>query len=196
MIVGILLAAGQARRFGSNKLIQPWGSRGEPVLIHSLLSLKASCDQVLVVVGPQNYAELTPWIEQHGCAWTLAPDAHLGMGHSLAHGIANSPPCLGWIIGLADMPAVNCSTTVQLADALKEGHSIAVPVMNQRRGNPVGFSFVHRVSLMQLTGDEGARRLIKTHAGQIHWVEVQDLGIHHDIDQPADLLWPTSVPNQ
>ncbi|HEY1058386.1 MAG TPA: nucleotidyltransferase family protein [Limnobacter sp.] len=190
MIVGILLAAGQASRFGSNKLIQPWGSRGEPVLVHSLLALKAACDQVLVVVGQHNQADLTPCIEPHGCAWTVAPDAHLGMGHSLAHGIARSPACTGWLIGLADMPAVNVSTTVQLAEALKEGHSIVVPVMNQQRGNPVGFLATHKAALMQLTGDEGARRLVQTHAAQVHRVDVQDPGIHHDIDRVEDLNRP------
>lgn len=56
-----------------------------------------------------------------------------------------------------------------------------------RRGNPVAFSRAHLPDLLRLTGDAGARSLLQYYPVQL--VEVDDPGIHLDIDRPQDLLF-------
>ena len=83
------------------------------------------------------------------------------------------------------MPHVAPATLRLLADALASGAGIAAPLMDGRRGNPVGFGRVHLDGLLALRGDQGARRLLQTFP--VTEVPVADPGIFRDIDTPADL---------
>src|SRR4051812_35894030 len=49
MICGLLLAAGGARRFKSQKLIVPY--RGVPLVCHAASALRAATDTLVAVVG-------------------------------------------------------------------------------------------------------------------------------------------------
>jgi molybdenum cofactor cytidylyltransferase len=88
-------------------------------------------------------------------------------------------------VALGDMPHVAPATLHALADALAAGAPIAAPVMAGRRGNPVGFGRVHLDALLALTGEQGARGLLKT--CPVTEIPVEDAGIFRDIDTPADL---------
>jgi molybdenum cofactor cytidylyltransferase len=88
-------------------------------------------------------------------------------------------------VALGDMPYVEVSTLRALADALAAGAGIAAPVLDGRRGNPVGFSAIYLDTLLALRGDEGARRLLQS--CPVTEVPVADPGIFRDIDTPADL---------
>jgi molybdenum cofactor cytidylyltransferase len=83
------------------------------------------------------------------------------------------------------MPHVRESTIQALADALAGGAVIAAPVCGGRRGNPVAFGAACLPELLALSGDEGARHILKRHT--IAEVAVDDPGIFQDIDQPSDL---------
>jgi molybdenum cofactor cytidylyltransferase len=105
--------------------------------------------------------------------------------HAIRHSLASTPVPQAWLVALGDMPFVAPATLRALADALAAGAGIAAPVMDGRRGNPVGFGAVHLDALLALRGDEGARRLLKT--CPVTEVPVDDPGIFRDIDLPADL---------
>jgi molybdenum cofactor cytidylyltransferase len=60
-----------------------------------------------------------------------------------------------------------------------------VPVLDGRRGNPVGFGRVHLDALLALRGDRGARGLLQT--CPVTEVAVRDAGILRDVDAPEDL---------
>jgi molybdenum cofactor cytidylyltransferase len=91
-------------------------------------------------------------------------------------------------VALGDMPYVDVSTLQALAAALAAGADIAAPVLDGRRGNPVGFGAVHLESLLALRGDAGARRLLQ--ACPVTDIAVRDPGIFRDVDTPADLTEP------
>jgi molybdenum cofactor cytidylyltransferase len=114
-----------------------------------------------------------------------APDG--GMGSSLAHAVRSSPEAIGWLVALADMPFVKSSTLCSVVEALRSGAEIAAPVYRGRRGHPVGFSKRWFAELSNLQGDVGARRLIENHPLSITFVEVDDPGIHRDVDTPDDV---------
>jgi molybdenum cofactor cytidylyltransferase len=88
-------------------------------------------------------------------------------------------------VALGDMPFVEVSTVRALAAALAAGAGIAAPVMDGRRGNPVGFGALHLDALLALSGEEGARRLLRT--CPVTEVPVRDPGIFRDVDTPDDL---------
>jgi molybdenum cofactor cytidylyltransferase len=188
--VGILLAAGRGRRFDpaglQNKLLQPLA--GDPVVVASARKLLAIVPRVVAVVAPGD-GGVGERLSALGCDVTVCPDADSGMAASLTHAIrrtlAIAPVPQAWLVALGDMPYVELSTLRSLADALAAGAGIAAPVMDGRRGNPVGFGGVHLDALLALRGDEGARRLLQ--ALPVTEVPVRDLGIFRDIDLPADL---------
>lgn len=189
-IVGLLLAAGQGRRFdpagGANKLLQalPDGTR---VAQQSARRLGAACTSTIAIVGPSSSDELCRMLAGEGCAVVTCATAADGMGHSLACGVqaAIDQSADELIIALADMPFVTAATLEALAQALRSGAGIAVPTMAGRRGNPVGFASRHFDQLARMRGDTGARGLLKAHP--IHEVTVDDPGIFRDIDTPGDL---------
>lgn len=185
--VGILLAAGRGRRFDpeglQNKLLQLL-TDGEAVALRSARRLSQALDQVLVVVAP-DAQDLQTLLTKNNFALTVCDDAGAGMGHSLAHAIAQSKNARGWIIALADMPQVEASTIVALDTAIRDGANIAVPVYQGKRGNPVGFSNRHRDALLQSHGDRGARHLLID--TDVTEVAVDDAGIFLDVDVPLDL---------
>ena len=186
--VGILLAAGRGRRYdpsgARDKLLQRLPD-GDAVVVASARQLLAVLPRVIAVVPPQDRG-VAQALRAIGCEVTVCPGADTGMGASLAHAVAVSlPDADAWLVALGDMPFVQRATLQALCDALAAGAGIAAPVLDGRRGNPVGLGAVHGAALLALAGDEGARRIVRT--GPVVEVHVDDPGIFRDIDTVADL---------
>ncbi len=184
-IVGLLLAAGQGRRFGADKLRQPLAD-GTPVAVAAARALKAACPESIAVLRPEQ-DELAGLIEAEGLTVIRSAAAHDGMGHSLAAGVAASPDADGWLVALADMPRIRVATHRSVADAIANGAALAAPTYAGQRGHPVGFAARWRDALMALEGDEGARSIIRSNAGLLHAIGTDDPGVLQDVDTPADL---------
>lgn len=187
-ITGILLAAGRGTRFdpsgAQNKLLQQTKT-GERVVVAAARTLLAALPDVVAVVREQN--AIAAELEALGCKVVVCAEADRGMGVSLACALREVADAPGWVIALGDMPYVRVATVAALRDALMRGSDVAAPIHsgNGRRGNPVGFSRKLLPELLLVDGDQGARVLL--HANPWTAVEVDDPGIHHDIDSPADL---------
>ncbi|MGE5712793.1 MAG: nucleotidyltransferase family protein, partial [Betaproteobacteria bacterium] len=90
----------------------------------------------------------------------------------------------GWVIALADMPAIQPDTLRRVVDALKAGAATVAPTYRGRRGHPVGFSAAMRSELLASAGDIGARSVLARHPPQL--IEVDDPGVLYDVDTPED----------
>jgi molybdenum cofactor cytidylyltransferase len=183
---GVLIAAGQSRRFGTDKLLYPLAD-GTPLAVAAFRNLKPTCAEVVAVLRPEQ-EELAGKLWNEGARIVISEDCHAGMGHSLAAGVRASAEAQGWLLALADMPYVQTATMQKIAQALAAGASIAAPVLDAQRGNPVGFAGKWYEALIQLSGDNGARSLLAVHAAEVQLINCKDSGIHRDIDIPADLL--------
>ena len=109
------------------------------------------------------------------------------MGTSIATGVTATPDAHGWLIMLGDMPSIRVETIAAVIAALRGGARIAIPVMSGKRGHPVGFSASYLAQLRSLTGDVGAREILKSDAAFVEEINVDDPGIFADIDTPKDL---------
>jgi molybdenum cofactor cytidylyltransferase len=184
-IQGILLAAGAGVRFGSNKLLHPLPS-GELIGLEAARNLINPLPRSLAVIR-QGDTKLAQGFKALGLQIVENNRADLGMGGSLAMGIAASANAAGWIVALADMPWIAPETILTLAKRLEKGASLCAPVYRGRRGHPVGFGGQWLDQLMALQGDRGARYLLQTHPRELVLLDTRDPGVLLDIDHDTDL---------
>ena len=184
----IVLAAGVGSRFGGDrhKLMQRWM---DATVLDATLRQAISSQLPLVVVTTQALASC---VREHVAARDVVvlpslgegDGPPLGVGYSIAAGVAASPNAPGWLLLPADMPMIQASTLRAVSRKLG-AHPVVFAQYGGRRGHPVGFSSELYSELVRLTGDEGAKRLVARYPAS--GVPVDDEGVTMDIDTPADL---------
>jgi molybdenum cofactor cytidylyltransferase len=190
-IVGLLLAAGSASRFGSDKLLHRL-PHGVPIAVQAARHMKKEISRVVGAVRPDS-AELRDLLGKEHVEIIVCEKADQGMGASLACAVRAAGKADGYLVALADMPFVRPTSIAAVRGALERGAAIAAPYFRTRRGHPVGFSGIFYPELILLDGDEGARRLLAAHEAELVKVPVGDPGVIRDIDRPADLAPPLAV---
>ena len=188
-ITGLLLAAGSASRFGSDKLRHAL-PHGVPIAVQAARNLKSELARVLVVVRS---TEMRSIFAADGCETVVCENAAEGMGASLACATRAAGPTDGYIVALADMPFVRPTTIAAVREALTKGAPLAAPYFRARRGHPVGIAGRYYEQLIALGGDEGARQLLAAHERELLKIPVGDPGVIRDIDRPEDLTPPIRV---
>lgn len=198
-VLGLVLAGGRGSRFspdGSrNKLLAPID--GKPVCVGAALALKNAHLRVLAATSPRT-PEVGKTLAQTGCEVLVCDRAPQGMGATLGQAIAqaaateeaagNEAP--SWCVMPADMPRVSTSTVVRLLDvwrklpAATRRKCVLAPAYRGARGHPVLFGADWTPALARLSGDEGARGIIK---GHLTLIEVDDPGCLFDVDTPDAL---------
>jgi len=184
----VVLAAGRSERFGAgrHKLAQPLGASS--VLAQTLARAIASHLRTVVVTTAAFVDVARSSVAARDVV--VLPDvgsdgnASLGMGTSIAAGVRASPDSAGWLVLPGDMPLVQPATLLAVARALDQ-HAVAYAQHGGRRGHPVGFAAELYPELTELSGDEGARRIIARYPAFA--VDVDDAGILVDIDTEDDL---------
>ena len=190
-IAGILLAAGSASRFGSNKLLHSLLT-GVPIAVTAARNLRAVLPDCIAVVRP-GADELSRLLETEGLQVVVCANADEGMGASLACAVAAAGEEDGYMIALADMPFIRASSLAAVRDSLTNGVGLVAPYFRARRGHPVGIAGRFRSQLLAACGDEGAKKLLERHAAELVKIPVGDPGVIRDIDRPADLAPPMYV---
>lgn len=188
-IIGLLLAAGSATRFGSDKLRHPL-PHGVPIAVQSARHLRPQVARVVAVV---RFPEMKGLFESENCEAMLCENAAEGMGASLACAARSAGRADGYLVALADMPFIRPSTIGAVREALARGAPLAAPYFRGRRGHPVGIAGSFFDDLIQLRGDQGARELLKRNEPKLVKVPVGDPGVLRDIDTPDDLAPPLLV---
>lgn len=185
LIAGILLAAGEARRFGRQKLLEPL--HGVPLVRGAAERfIEAGLEPVVVVISPdsrvrQALAGLEVRLVEN-------PTPTTGIAGSILVGVSALPTTAEAVmIGVADQPHLTPAALSRLIEAHREG-AITVPRYGKQRGNPSIFDRRFFAELGELTGDEGGRRVVSAHSEAVIEVSLPAvMGI--DVDHPED--WPS-----
>lgn len=189
--VGLLLAAGSASRFGSDKLLHLLPD-GVPIAVTAARHLLAAVPECVAVVRSLD-RPLARALREAGCRVEECPQADLGMGVSLAYAARAAGEGRGFLVALADMPFIRPSSIVAVRDAMEAGAVLAAPYFRTRRGHPVGIGAQFYGQLAALEGDAGARAILESNGAQLKKIPCGDPGVVRDIDTPGDLTPPLVV---
>ena len=180
----MLLAAGQSKRFGSNKLLYPYG--GTALLERSaaavIVAAKMSGQSALAVVAPDQPVA-GQLLAALGFDVVVNANADEGIGSSIAVAAAVIPSG-SVIICLADMPNVSAAHIQLVASKTTSSDTVVISDFEGQLAPPSGFGEAYLPVLRALTGDQGARAVINM-ASAIHVVGERTMGV--DVDCLADI---------
>jgi CTP:molybdopterin cytidylyltransferase MocA len=186
-VSAIVLAAGGGSRFGGGKLLAEFG--GRPLIEAVLDNLRgAPVDEVIVVVGA-DAPRLREVCERHDVRIVHNEGWERGQSTSVLAGLrACTPKTRAAVVLLGDQPLLGAGAVERLAVAFVEGAKVAVATYGGKRCNPVLFSRgVWPLLEAELTGDEGARSILRRHPGLVVEVPCDEVGDPVDVDTRGDL---------
>jgi molybdenum cofactor cytidylyltransferase len=185
MIAGLLLAAGGARRFGSQKLVAPLS--GEPLVRRAATTLTQGVDATYVVIGHEAAAVREALA---GLPVTMVenPRWSEGLSTSLCRGVSELPATAdAVVIMLGDEPHTDVDAIRAVIDCWRaDGKPIVVTRYDGTRGHPVLFARSMFEALASARGDAGARDIIERSRAHVAFVDVSS-PMPADVDTPEDL---------
>ena len=186
MIWAIVLAAGESRRMGTQKLLLPFG---DATVIESvvLTALASRVDRVLVVLGADK-GDVREELEPLGIDLVVNENFAEGMLSSVQAGFRALPAdAEAAVVMLGDQPFLPARVVDAVVDAFqRSGKGIVVPTFQGRRGHPVLIGLKYRDEVLALDPADGLRRLMHAHPEDIFEAEVEDANILRDMDVPED----------
>ena len=183
----VMLAAGNSRRFGSNKLL--YTVDGEPMYRHILSELVKVRKELETqgiycsITVVTQYDEIAEDAGKNGVSvlYNLHPDE--GISSSLRIGLRKNWDADACLFTVSDQPWLRGETILELIELfLKEGKGIACVQHSGKTGNPCIFSRKYFGELMELEGDVGGKRVIRKHREDTAVLEVLDERELIDVD--------------
>jgi molybdenum cofactor cytidylyltransferase len=196
-IAMIMLAAGNSRRFGANKLL--YEVDGIPMYRHvlgQLIQVKRQLEEGLnrtytgnlpdikcrIAVVTQ-YDSIAETAVEQGIQVLYNPHPEKGISSSLKIGLNANLDADAVLFTVSDQPWLTCDTICKLIQTfLDSGKEIACISCQGKMGNPCIFSKKYYEELLSLEGDKGGKRVIMKHLEDTCIYEVNDARELEDID--------------
>ena len=184
-VAAVVLAAGAARRMGRPKVSLRLG--GETFLERIARTCAAGgVGRGLVVTGagppPQR---LPPGFERvHNPRW---PEGILSSVQAAVRALGERRGIDALLLVPVDCPAFAAATVAALVAAWRAcAAPVLVPTWQGRRGHPTLFARGTWPALLAAPAGEGARAVVRAHAGSLREVAVDDPFVVRDVDTPAE----------
>jgi CTP:molybdopterin cytidylyltransferase MocA len=178
---GLVLAAGEARRFGSAKQLALLD--GRPLLEHVVTAMRAApLDEVIVVLGARA-EEIRAGVDLDGTRVVVAEDWMDGQSASLRAGVAAAGDADAVVVALGDQPYLSPRAVEALLGARGDGIDAVRATYGGVPGHPIVLERALFARIERLGGDEGARSLLR----DARAVPCDGLGRPDDVDTPEDL---------
>jgi molybdenum cofactor cytidylyltransferase len=177
---GLILAAGESRRMGTPKALLRY--RDETFLDRLVRLFTARCSPVIVVLGHQ--ADAIRAAARATATFVVNERYQAGQTTSMQCGLREVPPdACGVLFTLVDHPAVESSTIDALLS--KPDSLLCVPRYRGKRGHPIWFSSQLIPEFLALPETGAARDVVRAHAEETDFLDLDDPGIVTDVDDPA-----------
>lgn len=197
----IMLAAGNSRRFGENKLLY---KIDKVPMYRKILKELQEAKEVLETHIPKvtctitivtQYEEIRNYATEQGMEVLINPHPEDGIASSLKIGLRANRNADAALFTVSDQPWLKSLTIVRLTDKyLSTGKKIACPAVMEEDeiciGNPCLFSSAYFPELFKLTGDTGGKRVIKRHMEDTALLFLEEKQELTDIDTKAVIKNP------
>lgn len=191
--VAVILAAGKSQRFGSPKM-QYRFSDGRTMLQHTCAIYADIFSKVVVVLRSDdelNYERLRVEYDESQLILMSLPNSQ-ALSESLTKAVRYASTLMnndakGCLIALGDMPNVQRKTIEQMQCEFGDAALVRPSLITEQGasvGNPVFIGRRFLPELVEVTGDVGARPLLKKYSSSVRYVEVKDHGVVTDFDVP------------
>ena len=194
----ILLAAGNSRRFGNNKLLYPY--KGKPMYQH-VLEIAAHMDETEFqefTIGEKivvtQYEEIREAAQQAGLGCRINKEPELGISHSIRLGVeaveelskGGTQDAILFVV--CDQPELTEEVFYGLIRSYEASSKpIACVADGERLGNPVIFESAYWEELKSLCEEQGGKTVLKRHREDVELYQVKDGKKLRDIDCLWDL---------
>lgn len=189
MIHILYLAAGQSRRYGSNKLLE--NRNGKPLYRYGLdtirkaISNRSNCTLTVITCWPA----IEKAMHAEGIQTVQCPESHLGISYTIKTGIHSCGTLSETdylCFSVADQPNLTLESITRLLDAVEHHPITACLSSDGIYGNPVLFSAKLAPELLALEGDKGGKSVMKKHPENhidipCNFGELEDIDIRTDM---------------
>ena len=188
MISAILLAAGKSKRLkGENKLIKNF--KGKPLINHILKSLiKSKIQKIIIILGHEKNKVKKATLKSKKISFAINKNYKKGISSSIKLGIKKiHKKNKGFIIVQADMPFVKSLHINKIYNSLsKKNNLIHVMRFKNIIGNPIGFKTSVISKFRKISGDTGAKYMVKRLKKDTHFIKIGSNKIFKDLDFKKD----------
>ncbi len=197
------MAAGFSRRFGQQDKRTALLPSGQPLLGQLLTGLQGRFKHLAVVIRPEDDPAVLAIPD--GVHILRAANAAEGLGASIADGVdqllaIDLPGIESLALMLGDMPVPATSTLALLLENQAAARIVrpiyqpdAISADQKQPGHPVLFGREFWLQLTRLSGEDGAKAVIRNNRDCLTLITVNDVRVLQDVDQPDALLrYPAS----
>jgi len=186
---GVILAAGESSRMGTDKALLPW--HGETFLAAAIDSLRMSTEFVIVVAG-KNAKLLEPIVDAKAAFLVVNRAPELGQFSSLQVGLQEvlMRGRDAAIVTLVDRPPVRRDTVATIRTAFEDAIALrkwaVVPEFEGKHGHPIVVAREMMTAFLTAPPTSNAREVEHANESHITYVPVDDPVVVANIDTPDD----------
>jgi len=196
-LCGVILAAGESRRMGTDKALLPWPpvAAGQPpegtFLSAAIHSLALSTDMVIVVAG-KNQNNLAPIVYASGAFRVVNPDPDRGQFSSLQVGLREvlNRGRDAAVVTLVDRPPVSTATVEKLCAAFRLATSrwkwAVVPQYAGKHGHPIVLSREMIEAFFKAPATATAREIEHQNQEHVEYVDVDEPLVTINVNTPEE----------
>ena len=187
----VVMAAGNARRFGANKLAAPLGGRS--LILRCLEAVPAEQFERVVVVT--QYPEIMRLAKEFHFAAIHNQYPEVGLSHTIQLGLTALRDCSGVMFLVSDQPLLRRESIALLASRWRQQPDHAAALSHSGvRGNPCIFPAGLFSELMALQGDRGGSTVLRRHEEDLILVDAPERELSDvDTEQALELLRETML---
>lgn len=160
----VVMAAGDARRFGENKLAAEFG--GKPLILRALEAVPAEKFSAVAVVT--QYPEVEELAKQFRFTPVHNPHPDWGISHTIRLGLEALGECGAALFQVSDQPLLRRETVAAEVDFFRAHPDKLVGLGHDGvRGNPCIFPAAYFPELLALKEDHGGSSVIRRHEEEL-----------------------------
>lgn len=179
MLTCIVLASGQSKRLGFDKLSYVINDK---LVIEYLFDEinKIDFDEIIIVTNNKTITKPKKY------KFVDNPDYKIGMSSSIKQGLLHAKDTNDYMFFVGDQPLLKKNIIQKLIQSMQD-NKIVLPIVDGLNKNPVIFPNKWRNELLKLNGDIGGRQIIKNNPNEIIKVNFNNEHYFFDLDSISDL---------